>query len=76
MTERVTSDAAAERSAHVSRGTQHGSNLCCVCGRDVNVTPSGKDTCSYAARVVPPLLQVCSRECSLLPPFHVEHKTC
>lgn len=63
------SDAAAERSAHVSRGTHHGRNACCVCGRDVNISDK---TSSYAVRVGPPLMQVCSADCSKQPPFHVE----
>lgn len=56
-------DTAAERSAHVSRAArQHAEQTCCVCGQPWR-------TCSYAARVGPPLMQVCSRECAGKAPF-------
>lgn len=63
----VTQDnAAAERSAHVTRGSAQAAPLdaCCVCGG-----PWAKGGASYAARCGPPLLQVCSAECMAKPPF-------
>jgi len=45
--------AAAERSAHVP---EPGQTLCHVCRRPM--------TCSYAARCLPPLVQVCSAVCA------------
>lgn len=54
---------AAERSAHVTRGTDaHAEALCCVCRASWRL-------CSYAARVGPPLMQVCSAECAGRAPF-------
>lgn len=56
-------DTAAERSAHVTRDArQHAEAVCCVCGGPFK-------TCSHAARVGPPLMQVCSRECAGKSPF-------
>ncbi len=50
---------AAERSAHVTRGDARAeyTPACHVCGKEWRVA-------SYAARVGPPLQQVCSRECA------------
>lgn len=56
------STAAAERSAHVTRGQHHAEHTCCVCGGPLK-------TCSYAARVGPPLMQVCSAACAGKAPF-------
>lgn len=57
------STAAAERSAHVQRDArQHAEAVCCVCGGPFRVA-------SHAARVGPPLMQVCSRECAGKAPF-------
>lgn len=54
---------AAQRSAHVTRGgTEHAEQTCCVCGAAWRV-------CSYAARVGPPLMQVCSAACAGRAPF-------
>ncbi len=54
---------AAERSAHVTRGEPaHPDATCCVCG-------AGWRLCSYAARVGPPLMQVCSAACAGRAPF-------
>ena len=56
-------DTAAERSAHVTRDArQHAEQTCCVCGQPFRVA-------SHAARVGPPLMQVCSRECAGKAPF-------
>lgn len=54
---------AAERSAHVTRGeAAEAEALCCVCRASWRL-------CSYAARVGPPLMQVCSAECAREKPF-------
>ena len=59
------STAAAERSAHVTRDArQHAEQTCCVCGGPFK-------TCSHAARVGPPLMQVCSAKCAQSAPFSV-----
>lgn len=56
-------DTAAERSAHVTRDArQHAEQTCCVCGGPFKVA-------SYAARVGPPLMQVCSAACAERAPF-------
>ncbi len=56
---------AAERSAHITRGeTAAPEATCCVCGARWRL-------CSYAARVGPPLVQVCSAACMQKAPFAV-----
>ena len=56
-------DTAAERSASItSDARQHAEAVCCVCGGPFK-------TCSHAARVGPPLMQVCSAACAQMPPF-------
>lgn len=52
-------DTAAERSASIVRDArQHAEQTCCVCGGPFRVA-------SHAARVGPPLMQVCSAACAL-----------
>ncbi len=54
-------DAAAERSYHEAPPPE---GQCYVCGG-----PWKKGGASYAARVLPPLVQVCSKECAENPKF-------
>ena len=56
------STAAAERSAHVVRDVAE--RTCCVCGKVLGA--------GYAARVVPPLAEVCSVRCAGMAPFQRE----
>lgn len=56
-------NAAAERSAHVSRGGRKAPDAyptprCYVCGAEF------KGGASYAARVLPPMVEVCSPTCA------------
>lgn len=62
-------DGAAERSAHVTRGEapRPYEPRCCVCGG-----PWQKGGASYAVRVGPPLMEVCSAACMGRPPFAKE----
>lgn len=56
-------DTAAERSASITRDArQHAEQTCCVCRAPFRVA-------SHAARVGPPLMQVCSAECAGMAPF-------
>jgi len=68
-------NAAAERSAHVTRGqtrTKMAEN-CHVCGGPWIKGKGG--TSSYAARCLPPLAQVCSAACAASPIFSPENTT-